>query len=110
VAVVTHEPAKSLLDTRSLSVNGILFEERGAHMDLFVDGHNIGIVTARERCKVRADHSAFRQVVATAGESEEWFAHTAGFLYCRGSRKAPATTPSKVKVYDLASKAAMLVS
>ena len=51
---------------------------------------------------VRMDHPTIRAVVKTAGETAEWFAHSSGFLFCRGSRKAPVKTASKVRPEDLA--------
>jgi len=81
-------------------VNGILFE-RGIRVIVYVDGNNIGLIRNNEE-KTRMDHSDIRAVVEDAGEIKEWFAHTAGFLFCRGSRKAPATNVSKVSPIALA--------
>jgi hypothetical protein len=55
------------------------------------------------------DHPEICAVVEAAGEAKEWFAHTAGFLFCRGSRKARAENPSKVKPRTLAEAAAKLL-
>jgi hypothetical protein len=86
-------------NAREFSTNGVLFE-RGVRFILYVDGNNLGLV--REGTEtLRMDHPTIRRVVENAGEAEEWFAHPAGFLFCRGSRKAPATEPSRVYPKDL---------
>ena len=83
------------------AVQNALFEEHGARAIVYVDGNNLGILRHHDET-IRMDHSAIRAVVEAAGETAEWFAHPAGFLFCRGARKAPAKTPSKVKPEDLA--------
>lgn len=83
------------------AVRNALFEECGARAIVFVDGHNLGVIRHNDE-SVRMDHPAIRKVAEMAGEAAEWFAHPAGFLFCRGTRKAPAKTPSKVKPEDLA--------
>jgi len=67
---------------------------------VYVDGMNIGVIR-RDDVSTRMDHPRIREVVETAGEAGEWFAHPAGFLYCRGSRKAPATSRSRVTAREL---------
>ena len=80
-------------------VDQILFEE-GVWAIVFVEKMNIGILRGPER-SVRMDAPEIRKVVETAGETNEWFAHPAGFLFCRGSRTARAKTPSKVDPMEL---------
>lgn len=80
-------------------VDQLLFEE-GVWAIVFIEKMNIGILRGPDR-SVRMDASEVRKVVEAAGETDEWFAHPAGFLYCRGSRTAKATTPSKVNPLEL---------
>ncbi len=88
-------------NSKEFATNGILFEEKNIRVIVFVDGNNLG-VTRNSDENLRMDHPDIQAVVKNAGEESEWFAHSAGFLYCRGSRKAPATTESKVSPRDLA--------
>lgn len=99
VAIVT--------DSKEFATNGVLFE-RGIRVVVYKDGHNIGLVRANG-LDLRMDHPSLLAVVAEVGETEEWFAHSAGFLFCRGSRKAPAVTPSGVTPVALALAAASLL-
>lgn len=92
VAVVRNSANRTL--------NSHLFES-GVEVIVYVDGHNMGLIR-KDGCPVRMDHPLIAAVVETAGELDEWYAHPAGFLFCRGSRKAPAETPSRVSPDDLA--------
>lgn len=94
-------------NARYHATNGILFE-RGVRMIVYVDGCNLGLVR-HEDVLIRTDHATIRSVIAAAGEESEWFAHPAGFLYCRGSRKAPQKTRSRVDPRDLAAAAVRLL-
>jgi len=88
-----------VVNSKEFATNGILFE-RGMRFVVYVDGNNLGVI--REGTEtVRTDHPTIRAVVEAAGELDEWFAHPAGFLFCRGSRKAPAETRSKVGILAL---------
>jgi len=80
---------------RKFATNGVLFEERGVRVIVYVDGNNLGVIRHGDE-SLRMDHAEICAVVEAAGETNEWFAHPAGFLFCRGSRKAPAENPSKV--------------
>ncbi len=80
-------------------IDQILFEE-GVWAIVFIEKMNIGILRGPDR-SVRMDAPEVRKVIETAGETDEWFAHPAGFLYCRGSRTAKAVTPSKVDPLEL---------
>lgn len=87
--------------------------ERGALVIIYVDGLNIGVRTGRKTFLrdgsiFRADHPVIRQIVTEAGEND-WFAHSKGFLYCHGSRKAPALLPSKVDPYKIVQATAILL-
>lgn len=86
-------------EPKELYTNAILFE-RGIRVVIYVDGNNIGLVRSNEE-PLRMDHPKIQEVVQKAGEFKEWFAHPAGFLFCRGSRKSPAETPSKVQPDEL---------
>ena len=81
-------------DAKEFATNGVLFNS-GVRVIIYVDGNNLGLTRAQGET-LRMDHPKIREVVEAAGEADEWFAHPAGFLFCRGSRKAPAETPSKV--------------
>ena len=100
VAIVTN--------SREYATNGILFGERGVRVIVYVDGHNLGVIRHGDE-QLRMDHPTIKSVVAEAGEAAEWFAHPAGFLYCRGSRKAPAQSPSRVDPRTLAEAARALL-
>jgi hypothetical protein len=95
-------------NNREFATNGILFDERNVRVIVYVDGHNLGIIR-RGNETLRMDHPELLAVVEKAGESSEWFAHSAGFLFCRGSRKAPAENPSKVDPRELARVAASVL-
>lgn len=99
-------------DSREFATNGVLFE-RGVRVIVYVDGMNIGLIRHSDET-LRMDALDFRGTIAVAGEHigddpGGWFAHPAGFLFCRGSRKAPATTPSRVDPRDLAEAARLLL-
>ena len=81
-------------NAREFATNGILFS-RGVKAVVFDDSPNLGVLRA-DSVRTRMDHPAILRVVQAAGEESEWFRHPAGFLFARGSRKAPAKTPSKV--------------
>lgn len=81
-------------DAKEPGVNGLLFD-RGCCAVVYVDGHNIGVVR-RDDVTARMDEPGIRAIVEAVGEIDEWFAHPAGFLFCRGSRKSLATSPSRV--------------
>ena len=96
-------------DSREFATNGVLFEEHGVRVVVYVDGHNLGVIRHGDE-SLRMDHPALAAVVEAAGETSEWFAHSAGFLFCRGSRKAPAACASMVNPSELARVAAKLIS
>ncbi len=93
VAIVTN--------SREFATNGILFDQKGIKVIVYIDGFNLGIIREGS-VEFRMDHINFRTIVKNAGEESEWFAHPAGFLFCRGSRKAKAETMSKVDPMVLA--------
>lgn len=81
---------------------------RGVRFIIFVKGNDLGIT--RERTEtLRTDHPELRAVVEKAGEISEWYPHPAGFLFCRGSDRCRAETPSKVNPRELAKIAAQLL-
>ena len=94
-------PVAIVVNAEEYATNGILFEHHKIRAIIFVDGNNIGVVRESGEA-IRMDHPLIQEVVKKAGELDEWFAHPAGFLFCRGSRKAPSTTPSTVDPEDLA--------
>jgi hypothetical protein len=76
---------------------------------IYVDGNNIGLLVQNDliRRGLRADHPEIKKLVEDIGEKDEWFAHPAGYLFCRGSRKSSRNTssepdPSELDPYDLA--------
>ena len=89
-------------NTRELATNSFIFE-RGAAIIVYDDGNNLGVIRAQS-CNVRTDHPKIRAVVPPE-ELKEWFAHSAGFLFCRGSKKAPAKTKSRITAEQLAEAA-----
>ena len=84
-------------NTSGVPVNGILFD-RGAALVVFLDGHNLGVVK-RDDIEASLDHEAVHKLVD--GE-DGWFFHPNGWLVARGTRKAPAETPSMIEPEDLA--------
>lgn len=84
-------------NAKEFGTNGELFR-RGARAVVYVDGPNLGVVRA-STVEARMDHSSIRSLI---GDEEGWFFHPAGFMASRGSRKAPATTPSRVDPARLA--------
>lgn len=101
VAIVTN--------AREFATNGVLFEDHGVRVIIYVDGHNLGVIREGSET-LRMDHTELRAVVEAADEMDEWFAHPTGFLFCRGSRKAPAENPSRVDPRSLAEVAARLLT
>jgi len=101
VAIVTN--------AREFATNGVLFEDHGVRVIVYVDGHNLGVIREGSET-LRMDHPEIRAVVEATGELSDWFAHPAGFLFCRGSRKAPAEDPSRVDPRSLAEVASRLLA
>jgi len=97
-----------VVNSREFATNGVLFEERGVRVIVYVDGHNLGVIRHGDE-SLRMNHAELYAVVEAAGETSEWFAHPAGFLFCRGSRKAPAENLSTVSPRTLAEVAAKLL-
>lgn len=81
--------------------------ERGVQVIVYVDGHNLGVIRRgegthlKDGTRFRADHPEIRNFVSRAERNPRWFAHPKGFLYCHGSRKAPARARSNVNPYEL---------
>ncbi len=97
-----------VLNARYTSTTRALFGKHGVQVIVYLNDDGIGLIK-KGSLDLRMDHPAFVDVVEAAGEEDEWFAHSAGFIYCRGSRKAPVLTPSKVDPYKLAEVAARLL-
>jgi hypothetical protein len=97
-----------VVNAKEFGTNAALFDHHGIRVIVYVDGCNVGVVREGSET-LRMDHPAFRDIVEAAGESAEWFAHEAGFLFCRGSRKAVQTTRSRVNPRQLAEVAAQLL-
>lgn len=87
-------------NAREFGTNSKVFA-RGVEVIVYSEGNNIGIVRD-SNSTFHVDHPTVQAVVNEVGELAEWFAHPSGFFFCRGSRKAPAPTPSKVDPWDLA--------
>ena len=94
----------AIMENMPHAVADVLFG-RGVRVIVYVDGNNIGIYRGKKET-VRMDDPRIRKVVDDAGELSEWFIHSSGFLFCRGSRKAPVAAPSLVVPRDLALAAA----
>lgn len=73
---------------------------------VYIDGNSIGLLLREEflanNPELRADHSDIKKVIRAAGEEDQWFSHTSGHMYCRGTRKAPQKTGSLVDPYNIA--------
>jgi hypothetical protein len=100
-------------DNQECATNAILFE-RGVRVIVYVDGHNIGVVREGSMT-LRMDDPALVEVIHAAGEElgdgdGSWFAHSAGFVLAWGTRKAPASSASRVCPEDLAMAAAQLLA
>lgn len=95
-------------DAREFATNGVLFEDHGVRVIVYAEGHNLGLIREGSET-LRMDHPDFRSIVEAVGETNDWFAHPAGFLFCRGSRKAPAASPSRINPRDLAEIAVKLL-
>jgi len=89
-----------VVDSKEFATNGVLFD-RGVEFVVFQDGNNLGVVRSRES-KLHLGTFFAERLTVPEEEAAEWFAHSAGFLFCRGSRKAPAATPSAVQAAHLA--------
>jgi hypothetical protein len=84
-------------DAREHGTKRLLFEQ-GAVAVVYRDGNDLGAVRGDDRA-LRLDHPAIRALVAA---EPGWFFHPAGFLAARGTRKAPARTPSRIDPEELA--------
>ncbi len=89
-------------NAKQFATNGILYD-RGVQAIIYVDGNNLGLIRSN-KVQLSMSHPEIKAVVEETGELNEWFAHPAGFLFCRGSRKAPAETKSKVEPKKIADK------
>ncbi|PKM91054.1 hypothetical protein CVU82_03270 [Candidatus Falkowbacteria bacterium HGW-Falkowbacteria-1] len=85
-------------------INSSLLNKHGFKAVIYVDEFNMGILTRGDDFK--ADDGFVRQFVLSHGEEigdgEKWFAHPDGRLFCRGSRKSPVFSPSKINPIELA--------
>lgn len=97
-----------VLNARYTSTTGVLFGKHGVQVVIYQNDDGIGLIR-RDSLDLRMDHPAFYEVVNQAGEGDEWFGHSAGFIFCRGSRKAPMESPSRVDPYILAHVAIKLL-
>jgi hypothetical protein len=79
-------------------VNAVMFDDYGVDFVIYIDDNDLGIV--------RRDGVTVPTSAGLAGvpedERHEWFVHPAGFLTARGTRKAPAKTPSKAHPSEIA--------
>jgi hypothetical protein len=89
-------------------INGMLFHA-GALVVIFQnrDGTELGALRNKRYLPdtVRLDDPLIREVIKSAGESVgsvpgTWFVHPSGFLMARGTRKAPAKSPSRVRAIE----------
>lgn len=96
-----------LRDSREFGTTHILFEKYGVRAVVYVDGNNMGVVRHPDE-EIRMDDPSLKALVAAVGETREWYAHSSGFIFSHGSRKAPAASPSKVDVEEFAEAVADL--
>lgn len=85
-----------LRDSKEITATQILFYEKGVRVIVYVDGNNLGLIRHRKE-SLRMD--SIRDLIP---KEEKWFSHPSGFLFCWGSKKAPAQKPSKVNPKILA--------
>lgn len=100
VAIITNAKHAGAINTE-------LFR-RGVRAIVFIEGMNLGLFRDTHET-LRMDAPEIRALVKKSGEENEWFAHPSGFLYCRGSRKAPAANLSKVDPRALANTIASIL-
>lgn len=101
-------PVAIIRNAKEFGTNNVLFEN-GAKAVVFVDGNNLGVVR-RSDIEISMSHPDITALVHAQNESAEWFAHPAGFLFARGTRKAPSKTRSKIDPTLLADVVANLLS
>jgi len=89
-------------------INFALFE-KGVKVIVYVNKYNVGLFRDSSET-IRMDHPDIKKIIEAAGELDEWFAHPSGFLFARGSRKAPVQTPSRVDPEKLAETIAQLIT
>jgi len=80
-------------NSREFGTNNVLFSQKHVRVVVYIDGYSLGI-TRDQRENVCLGDPRILALIEASGE--DWFKHSAGWLICRGSRKAPATSPSKV--------------
>lgn len=90
----------AILRNARMGTHRHLFDQ-GVRVVVYVDGHNLGIVKKNGE-KINLDHPRIINLIKSSGELKEWFFHEAGYLACRGSRKGPVRTPSKINPIKLA--------
>lgn len=69
---------------------------------IYEDGNNLGVIYRSGPGAKLGDLPLTMKLIADAGEADEWFCHPQGFLLCRGSRKAPVSSPSRISPRALA--------
>jgi hypothetical protein len=88
----------AIADNLPQDMTKILFK-KGAQIVIFLRGNNIGVLKKKD-LDVPLNHG---EIIAVLGEeAKEWFYHSSGFLFCRGSDKSPVETPSRVRPEELA--------
>jgi hypothetical protein len=88
-----------MLNVRNRLVTTVL-RERGVRVAVVVDGMNL-MVLRLGADSFRVDTQLVRDLITQVDEKvgdepDDWFAHPAGFLICKGTKKAPTKTPSAV--------------
>ncbi|MFA5420888.1 MAG: hypothetical protein WC280_02610 [Patescibacteria group bacterium] len=101
----------ALVKNAKTRINNNLFNQ-GFKLVVYVDDDNIGVLSRDGN--PRADNYMVKEIVLKSGENlgdgDNWFAHPSGRLFCRGSRKSPVLTPSKVDPKKLAEAASIYLS
>lgn len=79
------------------AVSGILFDTYNIDFIVYQVKNNIGVI--RNANLTEPSLTKLKEYI----DEDGWFFHPAGFIACRGSRKHPATTPSKYTIDDIVS-------
>jgi len=89
------------VDRMSSHSSFFLFSVKGVHFIVGRDGNNIMVM--RNAILDKPNLSELKpEIEKKVGEEiKEWFFHPKGFIACRGTRKHPVNTPSKITLNEL---------
>lgn len=94
-----------IANAKEFGTNGELFA-KGAKAVIYIDGNNLGVVKREDSPSL---NDGRLKTFIENHEEEGWFFHPAGFMICRGSRKAPSNKPSKVNPIALAEEVSAIM-